>query len=79
MKFQHLFEKYNLNKDNVLFITDTLGDILAANKIGIKTIAVDFGFHERERLEKGNPLRIVSQFEDLLPSVEEFSNSRNSN
>jgi len=70
VKFQHLFEKYNLNKDNILFVTDTLGDILEANKLGIQTIAVDFGFHERERLKKGNPLTILSRFEDILLSVE---------
>ncbi|MCK5449421.1 HAD family hydrolase [Candidatus Pacearchaeota archaeon] len=69
VKFQYLFEKYNLNKDNILFVTDTLGDILAANKLGIKTIAVDFGFHERWRLEKGKPLKIISQFEEILSLV----------
>ena len=47
-------------------MTDTLGDILTANKIGINTIAVDFGFHKKERLKKGNPLKIISKFEDLL-------------
>ena len=64
-KFKILLERYNLNKDESIFITDTLGDILEANKVGIKTIAVDFGFHERERLERGNPFKIISSFNDI--------------
>jgi HAD superfamily hydrolase (TIGR01549 family) len=74
-KFKILLEKYNIDKDSSIFITDTLGDILEANKVGIKTIAVDFGFHERERLEKGNPFRIVSNFEDIRKVIEEISNN----
>lgn len=68
-KFRYLFEKYALNTENSIFVTDTLGDILEANEFGIKTIAVDFGFHSRETLEKGNPLAIISNFEELLQRV----------
>lgn len=68
-KFELLLNKHNLNKDEVLFVTDTLGDILEANKIGIKTIAVDFGFHERERLEKGKPIAIISKFDELINEI----------
>jgi len=72
-KFKMLLEKHKLSKDNCLFVTDTLGDILEAKKMGIRTIAVDFGFHDRARLEKGNPAKIVSKFEDILPAIEELS------
>jgi phosphoglycolate phosphatase len=72
IKFNLLFDKYNLSKDNCVFITDTLGDILEANKVKIKTIAVDFGFHEKERLEKGNPYKIISCFEDIVKVVDEM-------
>jgi len=75
-KFKILFKKYDLNKDNCVFVTDTLGDILEANKLEIDTIAVDFGFHERERLEKGHPKKIVSHFKDILPAVEEIEGER---
>lgn len=75
-KFKILFEKYDLTKDDCIFVTDTLGDILEANKLEIDTIAVDFGFHERERLVKGNPKKIVSHFKDTLPAVEEISKER---
>jgi len=65
-KFNLLLDKYHLRKDEVVFVTDTLGDILQANSFGIRSIAVDYGFHERERLEKGNPHCIISKLEDIV-------------
>ena len=53
-----------------------LGDLLEAHKAGIKSIAVDFGFHERERLEKGNPAKIISDFSELPEAIAEVFNSR---
>lgn len=69
-KFKLLFDKYGFDSENCIFVTDTLGDILEANKIDVKSIAVDFGFHGRDRLEKGNPFRIVSTFNEILETVE---------
>ncbi|MFA6973168.1 MAG: HAD hydrolase-like protein [Parcubacteria group bacterium] len=68
-KFKYLFEKYNLEADDCIFVTDTLGDILEGNKVGVRTIAVDFGFHKRDRLEKGKPFRIVSSFDEILEVI----------
>lgn len=70
-KFKMIFNNYDLSADDCIFVTDTLGDILEANKVGVRTIAVDFGFHERERLEKGNPFKIVSSFDEVVSAVEE--------
>lgn len=71
-KFNYLFEKYNLLSDDCVFVTDTLGDILEGNKVPVRTIAVDFGFHERERLEKGNPYKIVSSFGEIIEIVKDI-------
>lgn len=68
-KFNRIFEKYKLTADECLFVTDTLGDIREGNSVGIRTIAVDFGFHERKRLEKGHPFKIVSSFEELENTI----------
>ncbi len=64
-KFNMILKKHKLKKNECIFVTDTLGDILEANKIGIKTIAVDYGFHDRKRLEKGKPLKIISDFKGI--------------
>ena len=53
-------------------MTDTLGDILEGKKAGVTVVAVDFGFHKRDRLEKGEPFRIVSNFDEILEVVEEI-------
>lgn len=70
IKFKLLLEEYNLGKNDVVFITDTLGDVLEAKKLGIKSIALDSGFHERERLEKGKPFKIVSKLKEILEIIE---------
>ncbi|MDA3855398.1 MAG: HAD-IA family hydrolase [Candidatus Woesearchaeota archaeon] len=69
-KFKMLFKKYNLDSNSCIFVTDTLGDVLEANNVGVKSIAVDFGFHEKERLEKGNPFKIVSNFKEIRKEIE---------
>lgn len=69
-KFKTLQKEFNLTKENSIFVTDTLGDIREANKVGFNTIAVDFGFHDRTRLEKGKPLKIISDFKELLPFIQ---------
>jgi len=71
-KFRMILDKYQLKKDEIIFVTDTLGDIIEANKVGILTIAVDFGFHGKERLKIGKPAKIISKFTELLEAVESF-------
>ena len=72
-KFMMILNKYNIKKEECLFITDTLGDLIEAKKVGIGSIAVDFGFHDKERLEKGDPLMIVSRFEGISKAVKKIS------
>ncbi|MCA9488132.1 MAG: HAD family hydrolase [Nanoarchaeota archaeon] len=64
-KMKKFLKENKLKKNEVVFVTDTLGDIKEAKKVGIKTIAIDFGFHKRKILEKGNPYKIVSSFKEL--------------
>ncbi|MBT3817044.1 MAG: HAD family hydrolase [Candidatus Magasanikbacteria bacterium] len=71
VKFSMIFDKYNLTSDECMFITDTLGDIIEGNEANIKTIAVDFGFHDRALLEKGNPYKIISDFNELFDILAE--------
>jgi len=72
VKFNWLMEKYGLKKEECIFVTDTLGDLKEANNVGIKSIAVDFGYHNRERLEMGNPLSIVSEFSEIRQIVDKL-------
>lgn len=68
-KFKMILKKYDINEDEIIFVSDTAGDVVEAKEVGIKTIAVDFGFHERERLAKYSPYKIVSSFEELKKEI----------
>jgi len=67
-KFKYLFKKYK--KENCVFVTDTLGDLKEAHKVGLQnTIAVTWGFHEVERLKKGKPKILLNEQERLNETV----------
>lgn len=64
-----VFAKYGVNSSNCVFITDTLGDLREASHTGVKAIAVDWGFHSRETLLKGEPFAIIDKPEELESAV----------
>lgn len=64
-----LLRKYDINPDKVLYITDTLGDIKEAEKFGVKSIGVTWGFHDKGTLEKGNPVAIIDDPRDLVNTI----------
>ena len=70
VKFNHILDNYNFNKEDVLFVTDTLGDVLEANKVGLRSIAVTWGFHDREILEEAKPFAYADSAEEVLEIVE---------
>ncbi len=65
-KLEGLISEHSIPKEDCYFITDTLGDIRESNEVGIKAIAVTWGFHPRERLEQGHPAVIVDTPQELL-------------
>jgi phosphoglycolate phosphatase len=64
-KFKKFLEKYKISGENCLFITDTLGDILEAKKVGILTVGVTWGYHSKKALLEGNPIFIANTIEEL--------------
>lgn len=64
-KIKMVFSKYSVTKEDCVFITDTLGDLREANHVGVKCIAVTWGFHAPETLEKGNPYLIANKVDEL--------------
>lgn len=67
-KFGMFLEKYDVEAEDCFFITDTLGDILEANKVGIPCVGVSWGYHDKAILSKGNPVFIA----DDLSSLKDF-------
>jgi HAD superfamily hydrolase (TIGR01509 family) len=65
-KFQTLLEKYKLDPKEVVFITDTVGDIEEAKEIGIGTIvAVADGYQDREVLTEAHPTFVIDSIVNL--------------
>ena len=74
-KFQLIADKYDCDTTELLFITDTLGDVLAAEKVSVPTIGVTWGFMGRVGLEsyKGNSLfKIVDNINELENTISNF-------
>lgn len=71
-KMRKILSEFDLDPSECLFVTDTLGDIREAKEAGIQSIGLDSGYHERERLAKGNPLRIISTLSELFDALEDM-------
>lgn len=48
------------------YVGDTLGDILEGCRAGCRTVAVTWGWHSRQRLERGSPTHWAQRPGDLL-------------
>ena len=72
VKIRMLLEKYGKYNRETIFVTDTVGDIKEAHECGVSTIAVTWGFHERERLEKMQPFAIVDTVPELAAAIVKF-------
>jgi len=71
-KIKMIFQKYNTTAEHCIFVTDTLGDLREAEKTGVKAIAVSWGFHSQETLQRGNPVSIMDSPEDLVTAVNNY-------
>ena len=65
-KLRNLIHKHHLQKERVLYIGDTVGDIEACRKVGIKIAAVAWGYNTREVLARKNPDFLLSRPEELI-------------
>lgn len=68
-KFNILFQDYGLLPEECIFVTDTLGDLIEGEKAGVKTLAVTWGYHGETRLKKGQPHKIIHNFNELLTTI----------
>ena len=65
VKIQMVLEQSKAKPEDCVFITDTLGDMKEAAECNVKSIGVTWGFHEKERLEKGNFFALIDTIEEL--------------
>lgn len=65
-KIRLVLDKYKVAADRTFYIGDTTGDIKEAKAVGVRTIAVAWGWHSRERLGALAPDWIIDRPGDLL-------------
>ncbi len=70
VKLRQLLEQYVLQKEDAVLITDTLGDVLEAHEVGIRSIAETWGLHTKETLMKGKPEIIIDHPNELVVTIE---------
>ncbi|MEI8339094.1 MAG: HAD-IA family hydrolase [bacterium] len=71
-KIKMVMVNNDLKQEDCLFITDTLGDLIEAEKAGVGSIAVTWGFHSEDFLLKGNYYKILDEVADLEPTVDNY-------
>lgn len=72
VKLEKIFSDYNLKPEECVFVTDTLGDLIEGEKVGVKTLAVTWGYHDEARLKKRNPDKIIHEFDELSSAINEM-------
>lgn len=65
VKFQNILKHEDTMRDNSVFITDTVGDVLEADEVGIDSIAVTWGFHPEEWIKDSPHHTMVHSVDEL--------------
>lgn len=66
-------EKYNVKKEDAVFVTDTIGDLLEGKGVGVKVVAVTWGVHSKQDFLEYAPHKIVRDANELHTAIVEYS------
>ncbi len=69
VKLKNLLDEHNISPLDAVFVTDTLGDVLEANEVGIRSIGDTWGLHDHSTLSLGNPEIIIDDHELLEETI----------
>lgn len=72
VKMKMVFEEFSTDAEHCIFIIDTLGDVREANKVGVPSVGVTWGCHDRPTLKRGEPHAIVDTPAELQKAVEGY-------
>ncbi len=67
-KMMLIAERYGINPEDMLFVTDAVGDVLEAGIVGVPTVCVTWGVHKREDFSQDTYKNIVA----VVDTVEEL-------
>lgn len=66
VKFEKIIEETGVAPENMIFITDTLGDMVEASDVGIASIGVTWGFQRIDTLEQGAPFGFAHKPREII-------------
>ena len=67
---KNLIKRYNLAREDVIYVGDEVRDIDACKKNGVKIISVTWGFNKKEILQKNKPDYLVDKLQEILKIVD---------
>ncbi|MCL7383280.1 MAG: HAD family hydrolase [Thaumarchaeota archaeon] len=62
-------ENLGVKVDEAIHVGDTIYDVIAAHKVGVKSIAITGGAHSRELLLSSNPDYLINSFKEIFQIV----------
>lgn len=65
-----LIKKHNVNKSQVLFVTDTVNDVEDGHRVGIDILAVSYGIDTQQDLQKAKVTFMANSPEEILNFVQ---------
>ena len=68
-RIQKLIKKYSLDPGEVVYVTDTAGDIFETKNSGVKSVGVTWGLDDRATLVKEKPTAIIDYPSELIDVV----------
>lgn len=71
-KLNKLLKEKKFNPQSVFYVGDETRDVEAAKKIGVKTVAVTWGFNSEKILKEKNPDYLVQKPEELVVLLDNF-------
>jgi phosphoglycolate phosphatase len=66
---KHIIEKYKLEKKKTIMVGDRKYDIDGANKNGIASIGVLYGYGTKEEIERAKPTYICNGIDDMMEII----------
>ena len=79
-KFKILADYYGVNPKEMLFITDSLGDVMESHELDIPTLVVTYGVHDRSYFDTNtysHVVGVVDTVEELTSTIGEYMEQKN--
>ena len=72
VRIKMLLSQYAVDPKETVFITDTAGDVFEAAECSVRSIAVTWGYQDKETLSRAEPMVFADSATELTAAVEEF-------